>query len=86
MAKTTTDKSGSGKYSPAALNGWDYIPAGQDVVGLQVDPKRAKAAKWVKGNKKVYIVEEQLQQGSFDSTVADSFLGGDKWLVGSASA
>lgn len=73
LAASATDFVGGGVYVPAALKDWDYYPAGREVPGLTVDPKWAKAAKWVKKDLKTYIVEDRVEQGSDDWVLAASY-------------
>lgn len=83
LASSATDFLGGGVYKPAALEGWDYYPAGREVPGLEVDPKWSKAAKWVKKNLSAYIVEDRVEKGSEDWELADSYDAGvGEFLVG----
>lgn len=73
LASNATDFLGGGVYAPAALQGWEYYPAGREVPGLVVEPKWSKAAKWVKKDLKTYIVEDRVEQGSDDWMLAESY-------------
>ncbi|USW53528.1 hypothetical protein Slin15195_G068470 [Septoria linicola] len=74
-------KLGSGKYDPKPLKDWTYIAEGEDTpAGIKIDPKWAKAAKWVRKSTGTYIVEDKIVKGTFDATLAGTWNGVGAWL------
>ena len=80
LATSADQKIGLGKYFPQALAKWEYKAPGQEVVGTQIDPKWAKAAKWVKNDTKTYIVEDTIKAEGYERILTDSWEGVNSFL------
>ncbi|KAK4631668.1 hypothetical protein CLAFUW4_02742 [Fulvia fulva] len=80
LARSADQKVGEGKYRPQALANWDYLEAGKDTPGAQIDPKWAKAPKWVTKDGKTYIVEDTIRREGFEKVLTDSWQGVNQFL------
>ncbi|EME47033.1 hypothetical protein DOTSEDRAFT_165775 [Dothistroma septosporum NZE10] len=77
LTTSADQKVGQHDYRSQALSSanWEYFAPGQEVVGAQIDPKWAKAAKWVKKDTKTYIVEDKINAEGYERILTDSWEG-----------
>ncbi|EGP84011.1 uncharacterized protein MYCGRDRAFT_48331 [Zymoseptoria tritici IPO323] len=74
LAQTKTDTIGQGVYTPLALEKWKFFAAGEETPkGVAVEAMWAKKGKWVNEELSVYVVEDEVEQGSWEEILVGAY-------------